>query len=699
MVKVIINNKEHDLPNDITIIQACDILGIEIPRFCYHEKLKISGNCRMCLVEVKGSNKLVASCTHNIFDGIDINTCSEAVKKSREGVMEFLLINHPLDCPICDKGGECELQDQVMKYSKHVSRYKEDKRIVQDKDFSNLITAHMTRCIHCTRCVRFLEDIAGTRDIGAFYRGGEMEIGTYLQDGIKSELSANIVDLCPVGALNSKPYLSKARSWELKYTDSIDVLDAVGSHIRIDVKDDEVMRISPKRCDYINEEWISDKTRFAHDAIKYQRIDSPIMHDIQNQKFSKIDWSKAYKLIENVIKSQKSFESVSVIAGDMVDVESMFAFKELFLQNNGSLFECRYEGSVLGNVNLRDSYLFNTTINGIENADECFIIGANPRTEAAMINARIRKAVVHNKLNVSILHNKLKLNYDYKHLGSNPWLLKQILNESHPYNEVLKSAKNPMMIVGNDVFIGENGESMVHYTNAIASKFGIIKKDWNGFNVLNNAASRVGGIDIGFINNSYKNTNHNSSIDYILSKSKVIFLLGADEIDFNLISPDSFVIYIGSHADKGVYRANLILPSPSYLEKTGTYVNTEGRVQIAYEVVPKIENSKNEWQIALDLGELLNTKLNFKSIEDIRNKMAIFNPIFEYENINKIIKNNNSSFDSNQIKHFIHRITVDEFDNRIKDFYQNNFFTRNSKIMAECSIRMKNVFFTNKNGD
>ena len=533
MPKLKINNITVEVQDGATVLQACEKAGIEIPRFCYHEKLAIAGNCRMCLVEIEKSPKPVASCAHPATEGMTIYTNTPLVKKAREGVLEFLLINHPLDCPICDQGGECDLQDESLKYGKGESRFHEDKRAVKDKYMGPLIKTHMTRCIHCTRCVRFIEDIAGTYELGAVGRGNDMQITTYIEKSVTSELSGNIIDLCPVGALTSKPYEFKARAWELHKTESIDVLDAVGSNIRIDSIGNEVMRILPRQNELINEEWISDKTRFAYDGLKYQRLDKPMSK--VSRRLQPVSWEVAYNKIKDKI-SNTAPQKIGAIAGDLTDVETMLAMK-LFLNSlNCYNHECRQDGSFLDNGN-RSDYIFNTTIQDIEKADICLIFGSNPRHEATILNARIRKAYLHNNLQVALIGEKLDLTYPYRHLGINPWTLKQIADGSHPYCKVLEKAKNPMMIIGSNMLIQEDFKAVFHHSKKILKQYSFIQKEWNGFNVLQKVASRVGGLDIGFLPKE-----KNMCVEKILKKSNLLFLLGADEINFNHIKKETFII-------------------------------------------------------------------------------------------------------------------------------------------------------------
>ena len=669
MPKLKINNQEVEVPEGFTVIQACEKAGVEIPRFCYHDKLKIAGNCRMCLVEMEKAPKPVASCAQVAMEGMVIHTNTPLVKKAREGVMEFLLANHPLDCPICDQGGECDLQDQAMKYGKPESRYKEEKRAVKDKDFGPLIQTHMTRCIHCTRCVRFIEDIAGTYELGGIGRGEDVEITNYIEGGVKSELSGNIIDLCPVGALTSKPYEFKARNWELHSTESIDVMDAVGSNIIINTRGNEVMRILPYTNEDINEEWISDKTRFFYDGLKYQRLDRPYVK--KKDKLEEASWEIALNILAKRIKKTKA-EKIGSIAGDLTDVETMFVVKD-YLQALGSYnVDCRQNGSKLSNKN-RAQYTFNTTIKGIEEADHCLLIGCNPRHEATMLNARIRKAYLNNKLPIAVIGNNNNLTYPYKHLGNNPWVLKQIVDGVHPICGDFKKAKKPMLIFGEHLTTQEDYEAYEYFINKLVNKYNYTSNDWNGYNILHTSASRVGGLDIDFIPNK-----DGMPTNEILKKCEIIILLGADEIDLNKINKNAFVIYIGHHGDKTAEIADIILPAPAFTEKNATYVNLEGRVQNTFAAIDKLGQAKIDWQIILDLAKLTGVKLQYSNLNEIRKKISKINPVF----INTGLKNNDNVF-----KYSLKQTSFfqDKIDEKALDYYLTNSICRNSITMKKCS--------------
>lgn len=671
MPKIVVDGLDIEVENGTTVIQACEMLGIEIPRFCYHERLAIAGNCRMCLVEVEKSPKPVASCAHPISDGMVVHTNTPLVRKAREGVMEFLLINHPLDCPICDQGGECDLQDQAIKYGRGVSRYNECKRVVEDKNIGPLITTHMTRCIHCTRCIRFLEDVAGTQELGALGRGEHMKISTCIEKSITSELSGNIIDLCPVGALTSKPYEFKARSWELRNTETIDVMDAVGSNIRVDSRGSEVMRVLPRLNEDINEEWISDKTRFSYDGLKYQRLDTPMIREAGG-KFKTVSWLEAYQAIGAAI-SASSPDKIAAIAGDLIDVETMLLTKELLTKIGSYNFDCRQDGSLLGNQ-VRALYTFNTTIAGIEDADACLIVGSNPRHEATILNARLRKACIHNGMNIALIGEQVDLTYRYKHLGVNPWILKQIADAEHDYFADLKNAKNPMIIIGSGILARPDYEVFLHYARVIAENTGMVREDWNGLNILQRAASRVGGLDIGFLPGSGA-----LSTKQIMTDANIIMLLGADELDFSTVKEDAFIIYQGHHGDLGAHRANVILPGSAYTEKDATYVNLEGRAQRTRIASYPPNHAKADWEIINELAKFLGHDLQYTSIQDVRKKMCSISTVFD--NVGCIVKNEMNMEAVKKVREF----QSDVIENPIHNYFMTNSVSRHSKTMLECS--------------
>lgn len=718
-VNITINNKKLSLESGYTIIQACEIANIEIPRFCYHERLAIAGNCRMCLVEVEGSPpKPVASCAMPIAEGMVIHTDSEKVRKAREGVLEFLLINHPLDCPICDQAGECDLQDQALLYGRGVSRFHQYKRVIPDKNLGPLIATAMNRCIHCTRCIRFLSDIAGSDELGAIGRGEDMEISTYIEKSINSELSGNIIDLCPVGALLSKPFSFTARPWELRHVETIDVLDAVGSAIHVDYKDRSVMRILPRLNDEINEEWISDKTRFAYDGLRLQRLDRPYIR--KGGILKKCSWGEAFAFIaEKINRSNK--EKISAIVGDLVDVESILMLRNLMQElGAGNNLECRQYGEYF-DVNsiknkIRATYLFNSSIAGIEESDFCLLIGSNPRIEAPIINARLRKRYLQGNKGVNkgssegfiiaeinpAASGTAKTRHIFKtiDLGNNLAILQDILEileteltdealgersetnmATNAANNIVKTiaqkmqrAQKPMMIIGQDVLIREDASYVISLLQEIAEKFGFIKEEenWNGFNILHKHAGRVGALDLGFVSAQ--------GAEYLCKNSEIIYLLGADEI-VEKIPKEAFVIYQGHHGDKGANRADVILPGAAYTEKDATYVNTEGRAQHAFRAVFPPGEAIEDWHIIVKLGQYLNIDLKANNIEEVRELLAKEGP--QFQSINHLIENKWKKTNFNGKREFSSPNSF--LQAKPFNFYMTDPISRASKIMALCS--------------
>lgn len=673
MVKVIIDDREVEIPEGYTVLQAAEKAGVEIPVFCYHPKLPIAGNCRMCLVDIEKMPKPVASCAQPVADGMIVRTTTTRVTKARKGVLEFLLINHPLDCPICDQGGECDLQDITMSYGPSTSRFEENKRSVGEKKIGPLIKTFMNRCIHCTRCIRFSTEIAGVPELGATGRGETMEVGTYIEKAISSELSGNLVDICPVGALTSKPYAFKGRSWELEKTESIDVMDAVGSNIRIDSRGTEVMRILPRANDVINEDWISDKARYACDALKRQRLDRPYVR--VNGKLQEATWEQAFHAIKERLK-KSSGQKIAALAGDLCDVESMMALKDLMASLGSTNIDCRQDGAHLI-PDVRASYLFNTTIADIEKADVCLLIGVNPRIEAPLINARLRKTYLNSDLIVaSIGCEDLDLTYPVMHLGSSPIELENLVNRSNtPFYKTLANAKNPMLIVGQGALIRKDGLAILSAARSLAEKCNMVRDDWNGFNVLHTAAGRVGGLDIGFVpdknglnRDQILSACHSGSID-------TLFLLGADELPMRELG-NAFVIYQGHHGDAGAHRADVILPGAAYTEKNATYVNTEGRVQHTHMAVFPPGEAKEDWKVIRALSESLGKTLSFDTLQQLRHRMAKQNPIFARSDV--VEKADWKSFGrasplSNKV-----------FEPYIENFYMTDVISRHSPTMAKC---------------
>src|SRR4051794_27037428 len=623
MPKVTIDGREIEVAPGTTILQACQQAGIEIPHFCYHERLNIAGNCRMCLVEVERSPKPVASCAMPVADGNVIQTQSEKARKARHGVMEMLLINHPLDCPICDQGGECDLQDQAMAYGFDRGRFEENKRAVRVKNFGPLVKTSMNRCIHCTRCIRFMTEIAGVDELGATGRGEAMEITTYIERALGSELSGNIIDLCPVGALTSKPYAFAARPWELRKTESVDVLDAVGSNIRIDSRGAQVLRILPRLNEDLNEEWLADKSRFAHDGLIMRRLDRPWIR--RAGRLVEAEWRDALDLVADRIRSVPP-ERIAAIAGDLCDAEAMFALKELLHGSGVTSLDCRQDGARL-DPGCRAGYLFNTTVAGIEHADACLLIGTNPRREAPLVNARLRKRYLAGGFRVAAIGPTLDLTYPVESLGEGGAALNALATGDHEWAKALRGAKAPMLIIGQGALARPDGALALGAARAIAENCGLIREDWNGFNVLHRAAARVGALDLGFVPGP-----GGKDVAGILEGCRsgaieVLYLLGADEVDLS-DTGSAFVIYQGHHGDRGAARADVILPGAAYTEKDATYVNTEGRVQLGRKAVFPPGQAREDWAILRALSGALGRPLPFDSLPELRQKMRAAHPSF-----------------------------------------------------------------------
>jgi len=614
MVKIKINNSEYEVRDDLTILQACEQAEKEVPRFCYHDRLSIAGNCRMCLVDVEGSPKPVASCAMPVSEGMSIHTNTPSVKKAREGVMEFLLINHPLDCPVCDQGGECDLQDQTIAYGPANSRFDENKRAVNEKHMGPLIKTYMTRCIHCTRCIRFADEVAGVNELGAVNRGEDTEITTYLEKTIDSELSANIIDLCPVGALTSKPYQFEARPWELKKTETIDVMDAVGSNIRVDTYGWKVKRVLPVLNEDINEEWISDKTRYACDGLLNQRIDTPLIK--QNGKLIESDWNTALFELKRLLKETNSDE-IAFLIGDFVDLETAYLSKKLSDSLNIKSIECRQEGCKIP-FNHRSQYLFNSKISGIDETDCILIIGSNIREEASIINSRIRKRTLSHNIPVALIGEEIDLTYKYEHLGNDVNILTDLLNEKNNFFKKLSAANKPMIIIGQSLLNRDDSIQIYSLLETFTDKFSIIQDDWNGFNVLQLTASRTGALDVGCFQK-------NRSLEDIYKdarngKYKLVLSIGADEINYKEFK-NCQIAYIGTHGDRGANAASIIMPSAAYTEKDAIYINTEGRLQFANKANFPPGDGKEDWKIINQISELLELEWSFIDLSDVRNSL------------------------------------------------------------------------------
>jgi NADH-quinone oxidoreductase subunit G len=675
MTKIIVDGKEIDVPAEYTLLQACEAAGAEIPRFCYHERLSIAGNCRMCLVEVKGGPKPVASCAWGVRDcrpgpkgePPEISTRSPMVKKAREGVMEFLLINHPLDCPICDQGGECDLQDQAMGYGVDTSRFAENKRAVEDKYLGALVKTSMNRCIQCTRCVRFSAEICGAPEMGATGRGEDMEITTYLEHALTSELQGNLVDICPVGALTSKPYAFAARPWELGKTQSVDVMDGVGSAIRVDTRGREVMRILPRINEAVNEEWISDKTRHVVDGLRTQRLDRPYIRE--NGGLRATSWSEAFGAIAAKM-GRIDGKRIGAVAGDLAGVEEMFALKELLAKCGSS--NLAVQGGDAFAATGRASYIFNPTIAGIDQADALLIIGANPRKEAAVLNARIRKRWRTGQLKIAVIGASADLTYDYDYLGAGTDTLGELAGGKGAFLDVLKGASHPIVLVGAGATARHDGAAVLSLAAKLAADVGAIKDGWNGFAVLHEVASRVGALDIGFT--SGLTTAQMATFGTL----DVLFLLGADEVK---VPDGTFVVYIGTHGDAGAHRADVILPGAAYTEKSAIYVNTEGRVQIAGRASFPPGDAREDWAIVRALSEALGKKLPWDSQSSLR--QAIFKTAPHLMRVDQI-----EAGKADDIKTLAGKggnIEKAPFKAAVEDFYLTNPIARASAVMAECS--------------
>ncbi len=678
MPKLTVDGIEVEVPAGATLLQACELAGKEIPRFCYHERLSIAGNCRMCLIEVEKSPKPVASCAMPAADNMVVKTMSPMVKKAREGVMEFLLINHPLDCPICDQGGECDLQDQAMAYGRDRSRFKENKRAVEDKYMGPLIETCMTRCIQCTRCVRFSTEVAGVDEIGAIGRGEDMEITTYLEGAVTSEMSANVIDLCPVGALTSKPYAFNARPWELVKTESIDVMDAVGSNIRVDVRGPEVLRILPRIHEDVNEEWISDKTRYVYDGLRRQRLDTPYVRD--NGKLRPASWKEAFERIASKLK-EVGADRAAAITGDLVCAESMKALKDLWTRIGSPHIDCRQDGAALGG--LRSGYLFNTTIAGIEAADALLLIGTNPRWEAAIVNTRIRKRSRMGRFPILGIGPQSNLTYGVDWLGMSPEILAKIADGRHPAADLLEKVSRPMLIVGMGALARPDGSAILNAAGRIAERSGMIKTGWNGFNVLHTAASRVAGLDLGVLPGR-GGLDVNGIVDGAQAgRIGLVYLLGADEQEWGAkgagLLGDAFVVYQGSHGDKGAHRADVILPGAAYTEKDATWVNTEGRTQQGFRALFPPGEAREDWAIIRALSDYVGETLGYDTLSDLRRDM-----IKNVEVLGEIDRVTPQDREwARPGKDGV--IGAAPLSLPVADFYLTNPIARASSILAECS--------------
>ena len=681
MPKLKIDGQEIEVENGTTLLQACEVAGKEVPRFCYHERLSVAGNCRMCLIEVKGGPpKPQASCAMSVNDlrpgpngeVPEIFTNTPMVKKAREGVMEFLLINHPLDCPICDQGGECDLQDQAMAYGNDHSRFHENKRAIEDKYLGPLVKTRMTRCIQCTRCVRFTTEVAGIEELGATGRGEDMEIATYLSKAISSELQGNIIDLCPVGALTSKPYEFKARPWELRKTETIDVMDAVGSNIRVDARDREVMRILPRTNEDVNEEWISDKTRFVYDGLKTQRLDQPYVRDLG--KLRPASWDEALARAASKLKAAKP-ERIGILLGDLVAAEEAFALKTLAQKMNIANIDCRQDGTPLGEHGGRAGYLFNSGIAAIDDADAIMLIGCNPRLEAPVLNARIKKRANKSGCLIGVVGEQAELTYKYAYLGAGPESLEAFI--AHPP----ANKQKPMFIIGQGALARPDGAAILAMAYKAAVSIGVIKDGWNGFNILHTAAGRVGALDVCAL----PGQGGKSTSEMLSGELDVAILAGADEIDMAKLGK-AFVIYIGSHGDAGAARADVILPGAAYTEKSATYVNTEGRAQMANRAAFPPGDAREDWAIVTSLAKAAGADLGFTNLTQLRSAMYKIAP--QLAQLGTLQKADVAAL--TELANVKGKASKEAFASPIKDFYFTNPIARASKTMAECSA-LKNA--------
>ena len=677
MLKLKVNDIDIEVEEGLTVLQACEKAGVEIPRFCYHEKLSIAGNCRMCLVEMEKSPKPIASCAMPAAEGMNIKTNTEFVEKARKGVMEFLLANHPLDCPVCDQGGECDLQDQSMFYGVDKSRFKENKRFVPEKNMGPLIKTQMTRCIHCTRCVRFATEIAGVPEIGAIGRGEDMQITTYLEQSVQSELSGNVIDLCPVGALTSKPYVFEARPWELKKTETIDVMDAVGSNIRVDTYDWEVKRVLPIINEDINEEWISDKTRYACDGLLNQRLDTPYIK--YNNKFEKASWDEVNKIIKSKLENTHK-DKIAGFVGDLCNMEASFIFKEFFERTlNSKNFDCR-SSNYYTDISHRENYLFNSKINGIESSDLIFLIGSNPRFEATMLNARIRKSFLNNDTKIISLNNVGDLTYPYKFLDGQIKTLVEIFKNQNDISKEIINSKKPLIILGESFFMSKSSNFVFNLIKKYLTENNKISEQWNPLNRISTDASTVGSFDLNIIsdNNNIFDDLNNHCFD-------VLYLLGQDSLNFK--KENEFIIYQGSHGDKGAEVADIILPGAAYTEQSGHYTNLEGKLQKAYKASYPPGDAKEDWQIINNLAEFINNRKLFNDKSELNSSML------NYINIKK---------ENNKLPIFISQseenIQNEKLEIKIKDYYFSNVIARASKTMLECHNSKLNIKLTGTDG-
>mmetsp|Transcript_41727 Transcript_41727/g.102782 ORF Transcript_41727/g.102782 Transcript_41727/m.102782 type:complete len:718 (-) Transcript_41727:199-2352(-) len=670
-VPVFVNGVETHVPKGVTVLQACEQAGVDVPRFCYHQRLSIAGNCRMCLVEVEKSPKPVASCAMPVMPNMNIKTTTPLVKKAREGVMEFLLINHPLDCPICDQGGECELQDQSMIFGSDRSRFTEFKRAVEDKELGPLVKTVMTRCIHCTRCVRFATEVAGVQDLGITGRGNQAEVGTYVSKLLSSELSGNVIDLCPVGALTSKPFAFTARPWELRYTESIDVTDGLGSNIRVDTRGTEVMRVVPRLHEGVNEEWISDKARFSYDGLKRQRLDKPMMKDA-NGKLKPATWEQALDRVAAAIAATAPGE-MKAVAGKLADAESVVALKDLF--NRLGAGNTVAEGVEGCSADARSSYLFNSNIVGVEDADLVLLVGSDPRSEAPVLNARLRRANIAGGTHVASVGPHQDLTYPVQSIGLSAKTIEELVSGKHPFVEKMKEAKRPLIIVGASLLRRPDSAGLLKGLHALADATGVVTADWNGFNVLHDAGGTVAALDLGFVPST-------SAADVKPEDVKLVYSLAAEDFD---APAGAFVVYQGHHGDAGATKADVILPGAAYTEKYGTYVNTEGRAQRAMPAVAPYGSAMEDWKIVRALSEVCGSNLPYDTLKGVRERMASIAPHFaKPDEVEPALWLNGATYAHITAK----SAKVDDsvpLGSSVKNFYMTDAIGRASATMAKCT--------------
>lgn len=681
-VELTIDGRKVSIEAGSSVIQACEKAGVTVPRYCYHEKLAIAGNCRMCLVDMERAPKPIASCAFPVAPGMVIKTDTERVKKAREGVTEMLLQNHPLDCPVCDQGGECDLQDQSLRYGSDRGRFTEitGKRSTEDKNLGPLVKTSMNRCIHCTRCVRFSNDIAGAPELGSSGRGNDLQIGTYLEKNLNSEMSGNVIDLCPVGALTSKPYAFKARPWELKKTESIDVMDALGSNIRVDSRGVEVLRVTPRLNDEVNEEWISDKTRFACDGLKTQRLTTPLIK--KGDSFETATWADALVTVQEAFSKLKpQGDEFKAVAGELADVESLVALKDLANKlGSENLTQDTVKGDLppQHGVDFRSNYLFNSSIHGIEDADVILLVGTNPRHEAAVLNARIRKQWLRSDLTIGVVGKDFDSTFEYEHLGDDYKSFAEALKGK--FGEKLAGAKKPFIILGSQ--IAEHADSSAFYKAAgdfvLKNKANFLTEEWNGYNLLHRAASRAGAFDIGFAPASAESSK---------TTPKIVYLMGADEIKAEDIPADAFVIYQGHHGDVGATYADVILPGSAYTEKVATYVNTEGRAQQTRASIGPPGVAREDWKVVRAVGDVLGVDLGYEDVYEIRDRLNEIAPnLLSHDALEpttlaqlglktQVVDGNSVAKPSNK-----------KLESVIENFYFTNSIARSSPTMAKCSV-------------